>query len=182
MSARWATPRRWAAAMPRSRAATATCTRARSRPRPALAVDRRRGTGRGRRGRFRRAQEALATGDFRGAADLFATFRETYPGSPLEAAALLGAGQGAEQAWRHRAKRPAPISIPFPAIRNAEVAPEALFLLGKSLGEIGSVQEACVTLKEVAVRYPGASGRAGRTGRDQLACLPVRGRIGRMRR
>jgi len=39
---------------------------------------------------FRRAQEALASGDFRGSADLFAAFREAYPGSPLEAQVLLG--------------------------------------------------------------------------------------------
>ncbi len=105
---------------------------------------------------FRRAQEALATSDFRGASDLFASFRETYPGSPLEPAALLGQGKALEGNGDLRGAARAYLDS-YSGYPQSEVAPEALFLLGKSLGEIGSVQEACVTLKEVAVRYPGAS-------------------------
>ena len=42
---------------------------------------------------FERAQEALASGDFRTAADLFETFNQTYPGGPLAAEAELRRGE-----------------------------------------------------------------------------------------
>jgi tol-pal system protein YbgF len=105
---------------------------------------------------FRRAQEALATSDFRGAADLFATFRQTYPGSPLEAAVLLGQGKALEGDGDMRGAARAYLDS-YSGYPQSEVAPEALFRLGRSLGQIGSVQEACVTLREVSLRYPGAS-------------------------
>lgn len=37
------------------------------------------------------------------------------------------------------------------------LAPEALFKLGAALGRLGQTQEACVTLAEVGVRFPGAA-------------------------
>ncbi|SNR25316.1 tol-pal system protein YbgF [Puniceibacterium sediminis] len=105
---------------------------------------------------FRRAQEALAKSDFRGAADLFAAFRETYPGGPLEAAALLGQGKALEGNGDTRGAARAYLDA-YSGYPQSEVAPESLFRLGKSLGQLGSTQEACVTLAEVASRYPGAS-------------------------
>ena len=42
---------------------------------------------------FERAQEALASGDFRSAADLFASFNTTYPGGPLAAEAEMRRGE-----------------------------------------------------------------------------------------
>lgn len=105
---------------------------------------------------FRRAQEALAKSDFRGAADLFAAFRETYPGGPLDAAALLGQGKALEGTGDMRGAARAYLDA-YSGYPQSEVAPAALFLLGRSLGQLGSVQEACVTLAEVSTRYPGAS-------------------------
>ncbi|WP_146586966.1 tol-pal system protein YbgF [Puniceibacterium confluentis] len=105
---------------------------------------------------FRRAQEALAKSDFRGAADLFAAFRQTYPGSPLEAAAQLGQGRALEGADDTRGAARAYLDS-YSGYPQSEVAPEALFRLGRALGKLGSVQEACVTLSEVAARYPGAA-------------------------
>ena len=45
---------------------------------------------------FERAQAALASGDFRAAADQFATFNQTYPGGPLTIEATLRRGEALE--------------------------------------------------------------------------------------
>ncbi|WP_226628095.1 tol-pal system protein YbgF [Alloyangia pacifica] len=105
---------------------------------------------------FRRAQEALANGDFQSAADQFAAFRQAYPGSPLEAASYLAEGQALKKAGdtREAARRFLGAYANYP---ESEVAPAALWQLGTALGELGSTTEACVTLGEVATRYPGAS-------------------------
>ncbi|MBV2358825.1 tetratricopeptide repeat protein [Thalassococcus sp. CAU 1522] len=105
---------------------------------------------------FRRAQEALANGDFRGAVDLFAAFRETYPLGPLESAALLGEGKALAGLGdtREAARRYLRAYADFP---DSEPAPEALWRLGDALAALGSTAEACVTLQEVARRYPQAT-------------------------
>jgi tol-pal system protein YbgF len=102
---------------------------------------------------FQRAQEALASGDFRTAADQLATFNQTYPGSPVAAEvdllrgdALQGLGDTREAARAYLAS--------FGAAPNGPKAPESLFKLGASLGALGQSSEACVTLSEVAVRFP----------------------------
>ncbi|MBN9676287.1 tol-pal system protein YbgF [Salipiger bermudensis] len=103
---------------------------------------------------FRRAQEALASGDFQGAADQFATFRETFPGSPLEPDALLAEGKALDQTGdtRTAARRFLDAYANYP---ESDAAPEALWRLGTALGALQSVKEACVTLAEVGARYPG---------------------------
>ncbi|MEQ6248650.1 tol-pal system protein YbgF [Sulfitobacter sp. HNIBRBA3233] len=107
----------------------------------------------GERDDFERAQEALASGDFRTAAEQFASFNQTYPGSPLAAEAdlrrgdaLAGAGDTREAARAYLAS--------FGAAPTGAVAPETLFKLGSSLGTLGQTSEACVTLAEVLVRFP----------------------------
>ncbi|MBE9637302.1 tol-pal system protein YbgF [Salipiger mangrovisoli] len=103
---------------------------------------------------FRRAQEALANGDFQSAAEKFAAFRQAYPGSPLEAASYLAEGQALKKAGdtREAARRFLGAYANYP---DSEVAPAALWQLGTALGELGSKTEACVTLGEVSTRYPG---------------------------
>ncbi|MFZ5965287.1 tetratricopeptide repeat protein [Thalassococcus sp. BH17M4-6] len=119
---------------------------------------------------FRRAQEALASGDFQSAADQFAAFRQTYPGGPLEAAALVGQGRALEGAGDMRSAARAYLDA-YSGYPQADVAPEALFLLGRSLGALGSLQEACVTLAEVAVRYPGSPAISdAQAARTSLGC------------
>jgi len=102
---------------------------------------------------FERAKAALADGDFRGAADQFATFNETYPGGPLgpeadlrRGDALSGLGDTREAARAYLAS--------FSADPVGPVAAEALYQLGRSLGTLGQVQEGCVTLAEVETRFP----------------------------
>ncbi|WP_420013578.1 tetratricopeptide repeat protein [Tateyamaria sp.] len=102
---------------------------------------------------FERAQEALAARDFRAAADQFAAFNETYPGGPLAKEVELRRGQALEGLGDVREAARAYLSA-FTLGQQSTQAPEALYRLGAALGRLGQSQEACVTLSEVAVRYP----------------------------
>ena len=113
---------------------------------PALAI--------GEQQDFTRAQEALASGDFRGAADLLATFAASYPGSPVAADASFLQGQAFEGLGEMTDAARAYLAS-FSANSSSDVAPAALYKLGASLAAIGQTQDACVTLAEVAVRFPG---------------------------
>jgi tol-pal system protein YbgF len=114
---------------------------------PSLAV--------GEREDFERAQAALASGDFRSAADLLATFNETYPGSPVAADAHFLRGQAFEQLGELTNAARAYLAA-FSGAPEGPTAPAALTKLGKSLAALGQGQDACVTLGEVGVRFPGA--------------------------
>lgn len=116
------------------------------------------------------AQKALNAGDFAAAAQMFAVFRETYPLGPLESAALVGEGRALDGQGdtREAARRYLNAYSGFP---DDQVAPEALWRLGVSLGKLGSTPEACVTLGEVAGRYPGSEFIANATqSRADLGC------------
>ncbi|WP_298919714.1 tol-pal system protein YbgF [uncultured Roseobacter sp.] len=102
---------------------------------------------------FKRAQSALAEGNFQQAADLFATFTQTYPGGPLAAGADLGRGEALEGLGDTREAARAYLSS-FSVDPTGPVAAQSLFRLGRSLGGLGQTQEACVTLSEVGVRFP----------------------------
>jgi len=119
---------------------------------------------------FREAQEALEAGDYSRAQMLFAQFRETYPMGPLEPAALVGEGRALEAQGdtREAARRFLSAYSGFP---ESPVAPAALWLLGDALAAIGSIDEACVTLGEVARRYPDSSAVSdAQASRDRLGC------------
>ncbi|WP_025052216.1 tol-pal system protein YbgF [Sulfitobacter noctilucae] len=104
---------------------------------------------------FERAQEALASGDFRAAADLFATFNQTYPGGPLAAEADLRRGEALDKTGDTREAARAFLAS-FSTDPEGAVAPQALFELGRTLGVLGQTQEACVTLAEVGTRFAGS--------------------------
>ncbi|MBV7394295.1 tol-pal system protein YbgF [Mameliella sediminis] len=119
---------------------------------------------------FRAALKALEEGDYSGAELLFAQFRETYPMGPLEPAALVGEGRALEAQGdtREAARRYLSAYSGFP---DAGVAPEALWRLGDALAALGSVSEACITLGEVAARYPGSDAVAqAAASRQKLNC------------
>ncbi|WP_341367093.1 tol-pal system protein YbgF [Yoonia sp. BS5-3] len=101
-----------------------------------------------------RAQEALAAGDFRGAADQLAAFSQTYPGSPLAADASYLRGEALEGLGDMTDAARAYLEA-FSGDPTGPKAPDALFKLGTSLGAIGQTQDACLTLAEVNVRFPG---------------------------
>lgn len=114
---------------------------------PSLAV--------GEQADFQMAQEALGAGEYRRAVDLLESFNETYPGSPvaadahiLRAEAFEGLGEITNAARAYLAA--------FAGTPEGPKAPMALTKLGETLGALGQVQDACVTLGEVAIRFPGA--------------------------
>ncbi len=113
---------------------------------PALAI--------GEQGDVTRAQEALASGDFRGAADLLETFGTTYPGSPLAQEAAFLRGKALEGLGEMTTAARAYLEA-FSGNPQGPKAPESLYKLGFSLGQIGQAADACVTLAEVGVRFPG---------------------------
>ena len=119
---------------------------------------------------FERAKAALADGDFRSAADQFATFNQTYPGGPLGPEADLRRGDAPDGLGDTREAARAYLAS-FSADPAGPVAAEALYQLGSSLGALGQTQEACVTLGEVASRFPTSPFVAqAQSERSVLAC------------
>ena len=120
---------------------------------------------------FKRAQEALANGDFRSAADQFAAFNQTYPGGPLAAAAELARGESLAGLGDTREAARAYLAA-FSTDQKAETAPVALFKLGEALGKLGQTDEAFVTLGEVNKRYPEAqdAGLMAQSAMRQIGC------------
>lgn len=103
---------------------------------------------------FDRARAAFDAGDYAAAAEAFAAFTQTYPGGPLSAEAhfLRGEAEARQGAWSTAARA---YLDSFTAAPDGARAPAALTALGVSLGRLGQIEEACLTLAEVAVRYPG---------------------------
>jgi len=104
---------------------------------------------------FDRARAAMEAGDNAEAAERFATFLADYPGSPLSGQAGLMRGRALEADGQQSAAARAFLDT-FSAAPEGAEAPQALFLLGRALGRLGQADEACVTLGQVAPRYPEA--------------------------
>lgn len=104
---------------------------------------------------FNRAEEALSAGNFSDAAEQYTQFLQSYPGSPLEIRAQLGRGKALEKMGEASQAARAFLNA-FSGAPDGPQAPEALFNLGRMLGELKQQQESCVTLAEVAVRFPGS--------------------------
>ncbi|WP_210530180.1 tetratricopeptide repeat protein [Rubellimicrobium arenae] len=104
---------------------------------------------------FERAEGALASSDFRGAADLFTSFVAAYPGSPLMARAQLGRGAALDGLGDPSNAARAYLDS-FSTDPDGEFAADALLGLGKNLGQLGQVPDACVTLAEIGTRFPGS--------------------------
>lgn len=113
---------------------------------PAVAV--------GEQADFDGAQQALASGDFRGAIEQLTAFNAAYPGSSLAARAALLRGQALEGVGEMTNAARAYLES-FSGDPTGSVAPEALYKLGFSLGALGQTQDACLTLGEVEIRFPG---------------------------
>lgn len=124
----------------------------------------------GEKADFERAQEALASGDFRSAADQLEAFGTSYPGSPVGDQAAYMRGEALEGLGELTNAARAYLEA-FSANPTGDKAPDALFKLGFSLGSIGQVQDACVTLAEVGVRFPGSAAEVdARSAMTNFAC------------
>ncbi|QFT94094.1 tol-pal system protein YbgF [Roseovarius sp. THAF9] len=102
---------------------------------------------------FDTAMAAFEAGEYAAAAEQFERFTTNYPGSPMEAQAGLKRGEALEQANDMTGAARAYLDT-FSTAPDGPQAPQALFLLGRSLGALGQTNEACLTLGEVAQRFP----------------------------
>ena len=107
-------------------------------------------------GDFDRARAALDDGNFADAAQLFAGFSDTYTGGPLSAEAHFFRGE-ALFALGDTANAARAYLESFSGSPESARAPDALYRLGVSLVELDQIDEACISLREVGVRFPDAS-------------------------
>jgi tol-pal system protein YbgF len=103
---------------------------------------------------FDRAKGVLASGDFRTAAELFATFAQTYTGGPLTQEAMVLRGDALDQMGDVSNSARSYLQA-FSGQPTGPFAGRALTRLGQQLGKLGQKNEACVTLQEVGKRFPG---------------------------
>ncbi len=105
---------------------------------------------------FETAKASYDRGELQASADQFGKFTVNYPGGPLTGAAHFWRGEalaGLED-WNQAARA---FLQSFSSAPSGAMAPRALFRLGVSLDRIGQREEACLTLNEVDLRYPGSS-------------------------
>ncbi|OYU40608.1 MAG: tol-pal system protein YbgF [Pseudorhodobacter sp. PARRP1] len=108
----------------------------------------------GEKNDFDRAKGVLGQGDFRAAADLFATFTQSYPGSPLSEEANFNRGEALAKLGDTANSARAYLEA-FSGKPDGPFAAESLLKLGQALGTLGQTPDACVTLAEVGNRFPG---------------------------
>lgn len=138
-------------------AASVPTPQSQSEPMPELAV--------GESSDFALAETALADGNFQSAVDQLASFVDKYPGGPLNARAHYLRGEALESLGDMTNAARAYLDS-FSVDQSGATAPDALFKLGYSLGAIGQVQDACITLAEVNARFGGTD-----AGADALAAM-----------
>jgi tol-pal system protein YbgF len=117
---------------------------------------------------FDAAKLAYDDGDYQTSADLFAAYADTYPGGVLSGDAQYWRGEALASLgdWNNAARS---FLQSFSSAPKGNLAPNALFRLGFSLNEIGQTEEACLTLNEVDLRYPGSD--AGQQAKDKMQAL-----------
>jgi tol-pal system protein YbgF len=108
---------------------------------------------------FDAAKAAFEAGNWQDAADRFAAFTQTYTGGPLTQDAHVLRGDALAQLGRTADAARAYLDA-FSGAPDGGRAPEALFKLGQALGQLNQGPEACVTLQEVTVRFPGTPAAA----------------------
>lgn len=119
---------------------------------------------------FDRAREVLASGDFRSAAELLATYAQSYPGGPLMQEAQFLRGEALSQLGETSNAARAYLEA-FSGAPDGALAGQALLKLGQALGDLGQVPEACVTLGEVGTRFPGSiDATAAQVSMQGLGC------------
>lgn len=120
---------------------------------------------------FDAAVAAYEAGDYQGAADRLARFSETYIGGPLTTDAQVLRGEALAALGQTAAAARAYLDA-FAGAPDGPRAAESLLRLGQSLGELGQMQEACVTLDEVGARFAGSAQAAEARGSMQALGCP----------
>ncbi len=119
---------------------------------------------------FKAARAALEAGDYAVAAERLKAFNDTYPGSPVATKAALAYGAALEGQGDLTGAARAYLDA-FRREPNGPDAPESLYRLGTGLGRLGQTAEACKTLSEVSVRFPGGAPAAkAEAERARLGC------------
>ncbi|WP_420407438.1 tol-pal system protein YbgF [Hoeflea sp.] len=112
----------------------------------------------------------MLTGDYALAEQVFADYVASYPESDRAADAMfwLGEAQYSQGRYQESAKTFLDAHKQYP---QADKGPDALLKLGMSLAKLDNRETACATLREVLIRYPGASAavRAKVSEEQQLA-------------
>lgn len=110
----------------------------------------------GERSDFVAATDLLEAGDTAAALAALDKFLTDYPRSPLTAAAQLARGQAlSAQAKEKDAGRAYLEAFTLAEETDPVTASAGLLGLGQSLASLGQTREACLTLAQVAVRFPG---------------------------
>ncbi len=119
---------------------------------------------------FKRAKDAFDAGEYEAAVEQFQTFTNTYPGGPLTGVAHFLRGEALSRLGLDTSAARADLDS-FSGSPDGDVAPAALLQLGLSLNRIGQMNEACVTLGEVTVRFPASPmSIEAQTARVDLGC------------
>ncbi len=119
---------------------------------------------------YKLAMSDLEAENYQAAADRFANFKLAYPGSPLTAKVDFGLGKAQDGLGDTREAARSYLAA-FTGDTAGAIAPEALFELGAALGRLGQTDQACITLAEVAVRFPNDPAvTAAEAERSKLAC------------
>jgi tol-pal system protein YbgF len=119
---------------------------------------------------FQRGRDLMDNGDAAGAAAAFLKYNETYPAGAYttDAHFLRGEAEASQEAWSSAARA---YLNSFSGDPNGARAPDALLKLGLSLEKLGQRDEACLTLQQVGVRFPGGGPAASaETARQALTC------------
>ena len=117
---------------------------------------------------FKAAEAAIDAGDYSQAVTLLEGFNQTYPGSPLAAEASFRRGQSLNALGDTREAARAFLES-YTISSTGPIAPDAVLELGVALGKLGKTREACVTLGEVAARYPTSGAVSG--AQDEMVAL-----------
>ncbi len=102
---------------------------------------------------FDRAKGVLGQGDFHGAASLFETFAQSYPGGPLVPEAHYLRGEALRQSGQIAPAARAYLTA-YNSAPDGAIAPDALLKLGEAFGQLGETQQACLTLQQLPLAFP----------------------------
>ena len=119
---------------------------------------------------FDRAKASFDKGEFETAAEQFRDFTETYQGGPLAGVAHLLRGEAlSELGMKSDAARAYLES--YSGTPDGPTAPVSLLKLGLALDGLGQGQEACITLSEVLLRFPGTDASVdAQQARTDMSC------------